>query len=186
LSIDGAAETGLNLNYFRDYDPQTGRYIEPDPIGLDGGSSSTYIYTGNNPVSWTDSFGLSTLVYNSTSHTLAIYDYKGQQVGTYPAYNNTTNPVVDPQSAGPYPEGTYAYTGPVDHGTDPNSSYGAYGAYRFPRPGCPNCEVHSGRANKGGPSHVTQGCVRSTDDATKTIRALISIGDPPAYLTVIK
>jgi RHS repeat-associated protein len=27
------AETGLNYNYSRDYDPQTGRYVEPDPIG---------------------------------------------------------------------------------------------------------------------------------------------------------
>jgi RHS repeat-associated protein len=26
-------ETGLHYNYFRDYDPSTGRYIEPDPIG---------------------------------------------------------------------------------------------------------------------------------------------------------
>jgi RHS repeat-associated protein len=28
------AETGLNYNYFRDYDPATGRYIESDPILL--------------------------------------------------------------------------------------------------------------------------------------------------------
>jgi RHS repeat-associated protein len=36
------AETGLNYNYFRDYDPATGRYLESDPIGLAGGSFSTY------------------------------------------------------------------------------------------------------------------------------------------------
>jgi len=30
-------ETGLHYNYRRDYDPSTGRYIESDPIGLDGG-----------------------------------------------------------------------------------------------------------------------------------------------------
>lgn len=52
------AETGLNYNYFRDYDPQTGRYIESDPIGLLGGSYSTYGYVGDSPVMWTDPLGL--------------------------------------------------------------------------------------------------------------------------------
>ena len=31
-------------NYMRDYDAQTGRYIESDPIGINGGSYSTYNY----------------------------------------------------------------------------------------------------------------------------------------------
>jgi uncharacterized protein RhaS with RHS repeats len=46
------------LNYFRDYDPQTGRYIESVPIGLGGGSYSTYAYVGGNPLSRIDPFGL--------------------------------------------------------------------------------------------------------------------------------
>ncbi len=37
------AETGLHYNYFRDYDPSVGRYVESDPIGLDGGVN-TYAY----------------------------------------------------------------------------------------------------------------------------------------------
>ena len=37
------AETGLHYNYFRDYDPSVGRYVESDPIGLEGGSN-TYRY----------------------------------------------------------------------------------------------------------------------------------------------
>jgi RHS repeat-associated protein len=36
------AETGLFYNYFRNYDPQVGGYLESDPIGLAGGSYSTY------------------------------------------------------------------------------------------------------------------------------------------------
>jgi RHS repeat-associated protein len=31
-------ESNLHYNYFRDYDPQTGRYIQSDPIGLSGWS----------------------------------------------------------------------------------------------------------------------------------------------------
>jgi RHS repeat-associated protein len=52
-----SAETGLNYNYFRDYDPVIGRYIESDPIGLDGGIN-TYAYAQINPVLLTDPFGL--------------------------------------------------------------------------------------------------------------------------------
>jgi len=52
------AETGLNYNYYRDYDPGTGRYVESDPIGLFGGSYSTYAYANGSPVSFTDPLGL--------------------------------------------------------------------------------------------------------------------------------
>jgi RHS repeat-associated protein len=31
------SETGLNYNYFRDYNPTTGRYVQSDPIGLGPG-----------------------------------------------------------------------------------------------------------------------------------------------------
>jgi RHS repeat-associated protein len=51
------AETGLNYNYFRDYNPAIGRYVEADPIGLMGGSNP-FIYVENNPLIIFDPYGL--------------------------------------------------------------------------------------------------------------------------------
>jgi len=50
-------ETGLHYNYHRYYDPATGRYLTPDPIGLEGGIN-LYVYVQNNPSNYVDPLGL--------------------------------------------------------------------------------------------------------------------------------
>lgn len=49
--------TGTYYNYFRDYDPALGRYVQSDPIGLDDGVN-TYGYVSGSPLSLTDRLGL--------------------------------------------------------------------------------------------------------------------------------
>ncbi|NHB59594.1 hypothetical protein G9F32_16505 [Acinetobacter sp. 194] len=50
-------ETGLHYNRFRYYDPDAGRFISHDPIGLLGGDN--HFQYAPNPVEWVDPFGLS-------------------------------------------------------------------------------------------------------------------------------
>jgi RHS repeat-associated protein len=53
---EGISE-GYVYNYFRDYAPGLGRYLQSDPIGIEGGENP-FTYVGNNPLSYLDPLGL--------------------------------------------------------------------------------------------------------------------------------
>lgn len=61
-AIQGTVCTCLDnriyYNWHRFYDPETGRYISADPIGLAGGMN-LYAYVGGDPVNAVDINGLS-------------------------------------------------------------------------------------------------------------------------------
>ncbi|OGR84035.1 MAG: hypothetical protein A2901_03535 [Elusimicrobia bacterium RIFCSPLOWO2_01_FULL_54_10] len=42
----------------RIYDPGNGRFLQEDPIGFEGGDVNLFAYTENNPVNYTDPWGL--------------------------------------------------------------------------------------------------------------------------------
>jgi RHS repeat-associated protein len=49
-------ESGLHYNFYRHYDPETARYLSPDPLGLDPAPNpAAYV---DNPHTWSDPLGL--------------------------------------------------------------------------------------------------------------------------------
>jgi RHS repeat-associated protein len=80
------SETWKFYNYARDYDPQVGRYVESDPIGLHGGIN-TYGYALQNPVTWMDPTGrdVTLCYYPTTVGHIGVGVAPNQTVGLYPA-----------------------------------------------------------------------------------------------------
>lgn len=60
------AESNNHYNYFRDYNPTLGRYIESDPVGLSGGFN-TYLYVEANSINLLDFYGLRSVGGSSSS-----------------------------------------------------------------------------------------------------------------------
>jgi len=54
-------DTGLTRFGARDYDPEVGRWTAKDPIRFAGGQGNLYVYVANNPVNFTDPYGLFSL-----------------------------------------------------------------------------------------------------------------------------
>ena len=51
-------ETGLHYNYYRYYDPNLGKYLRTDPLGIYSGDVNLYLYVSGNPIVFNDPFGL--------------------------------------------------------------------------------------------------------------------------------
>ncbi|MFI0459949.1 MAG: RHS repeat-associated core domain-containing protein, partial [Candidatus Thiodiazotropha endolucinida] len=116
-------ETGNYYNYFRDYDPKTGRYLQSDPIGLWGGVN-TYGYANSN--------------------SLTNIDLKGLFWGPNPPSGPSPNPNPTPNS----PIFPGSSCGPA--GSPNNFPNGMFGDWNF-EPACQyhdQCYGHCG-ADKG-------------------------------------
>jgi RHS repeat-associated protein len=87
-------ETNLFHNGFRDYDPQTGRFIESDFIGLAGGIN-TYAYGLNNPVSNADPTGLYCVSRGGWT-SCSVPNGPSFTVPTPPGFPNILGPGADP------------------------------------------------------------------------------------------
>jgi RHS repeat-associated protein len=69
------AESGLNYNYFRDYNPVIGRYIQSDPIGLIA-DFNTYGYVRQSPAVYSDQYGLLSWAERQFVPTLVVKNAK--------------------------------------------------------------------------------------------------------------
>jgi RHS repeat-associated protein len=80
------AETWTWNNGYRDYNSGFGRYLESDPIGLNGGVN-TYIYAMDNPITGSDALGLCNCQVNVTVTAVGPNQAKGDGAlfSNYPA-----------------------------------------------------------------------------------------------------
>jgi RHS repeat-associated protein len=81
-------EAGLYQNWWRDYDPTTGRYLQPDRLGL-GGGPNMYSYANQSPLTYIDPdgqrvFGAGTLLFALSG----VLDWANERVQCSP-YANT-------------------------------------------------------------------------------------------------
>lgn len=73
-------------NWHRYYDPNTGRYITSDPIGLEGGLS-TYGYALQNPINFADPMGLEVVGNWAVAPNISDINYS---LGCAPGYEDST------------------------------------------------------------------------------------------------
>ena len=92
-----AAIGRLHYNYFRDYDPLAGRYVESDPIGIHGGIN-TYAYVDSDPLDGVDPFGRFK-VHGNWCGPDWTGGYKKEWNQLTPAEQQNAAPPVDPVDA---------------------------------------------------------------------------------------
>jgi uncharacterized protein RhaS with RHS repeats len=91
----------LHYNINRYYNPLTGRYLTPDPIGLAGGINP-FVYSENNPINFIDSLGLLvTAVYNKDKGVVTVTDNDTAISVSAPAFSGVKN------KFSPAPNGIY-------------------------------------------------------------------------------
>jgi uncharacterized protein RhaS with RHS repeats len=149
-----------NYNYFRDYDPAVGKYVESDPIGLNGGLN-TYAYVRQNPVQKDDPLGLCECAPGSAKYS--------NQTSAARAAIKAANPesiLRDRERCGRVCKdrstGKYFTTGPV---------WGTYKGCNSSTVPCPECSTYVARWHThGGPnpnfnSEIFSGTDISNSDA---------------------
>ena len=191
---------------YREYHPTQGRWIQPDPAGLNVIDSTNpqtwnrYGYAEQSPLGAVDPFGLSDIVFNGADHTITvfadIYDELGDREPYGAQFCATNSAIINGKEGtlGEIPNGVYPFldtTTPRHHDPASDSSNGRFGPggifrvqdfnYHGPHTGI---GLHAGRADQGGCSCPTYGCVRTVETAISYITWLAK-SDPLRNLIVV-
>ncbi len=116
MSVRRRASGRAHYNYFRDYDPAIGRYLESEPIGL-AASLNTYSYVDGDPIQYFDSAGLARCRYSISKHTVSCTSNAGGKTTTVgpddvwsglgQCTNNNSKQCIEMTDLGPVPPGNY-------------------------------------------------------------------------------
>jgi RHS repeat-associated protein len=181
-------ETNLHYNWHRDYDPQLGRYIQSDPIGLAGGVN-TFGYALGNPSSLLDFDGLDVTrwerpvnfdgaasVLNRTGLTHQWLKTDSQESGMGPQTGNVPGQGNNKDAPG-------APVGTKDHTGESTQS----GAHKVPIPfavdeACVN-ELNRPGRNLGKFIPLRNDCQTFADDVLSACRIDPKTGRSPRFLS---
>ncbi|MEQ1880966.1 MAG: RHS repeat-associated core domain-containing protein [Burkholderiales bacterium] len=174
-----------HYNYYRDYSPDIGRYIESDPIGL-GDGINTYTYVGGKPIGFVDPQGLAQCTFSMGTGRLncSPNNWKNAPVNIPVASGNNANgtqcrnnpdctSIID---QGPIPLGCWRWTS--------GNSTKQNGRVLVPCPGTSTNVVenrsgiqsHSCQNPFGpgvGPEFCSKGCLTGTVQDIQTLNRLI-------------
>jgi hypothetical protein len=158
-------------NYFRDYDPAVGRYVESDPIGLHG-DINTYAYVSSNPVILFDPTGLKCRYSQSSGSLTCVDETTGDlyvnctaYAGIGPSLNNPDAQSVRDQ--GPLPQGIYIIgypthrKGPLTLPLIPLSINHMYGRDSF--------LIHGDKRSSASKKSASNGCIVANHDCRADI-----------------
>ena len=178
----GEESSGRSLyNYFRDYDPAGGQYLEADQIGQSGGINE-YVYARNNPLRYADVLGRASVTNNLPYPVQASGNPgPGQGSGDQVTFTiqpgqtvNTWNPVYVVPGAPPVTDVDYVNPngGPVDNSgeSSPDKVLGNDVWFQYNLDPTPNSSTPNACSNAGyGKTNL---------DLIQTLRNIIQNGGP--------
>ena len=83
-------ETGLHYNRQRYYDPQTGQYLTPDPLGQPDGPNA-YLYVAGNPLTFIDPDGLVLFAFDGTENSDPVLNPAKDSLSNVVLFRNLYN-----------------------------------------------------------------------------------------------